>query len=357
MTRNFPPQIGGLERESFYLYKYLKRETDLILIKWGGGKKYLPFILPYFLIRASLLLLLRRDIDVIHLNEGFLSILGLVLRAFAKPISVTVHGLDITYKNKIYQRIIPKCLSRLDKIICISGAVVSECIKRGIPPEKLCLVSEGLEDEFYMDEDKQVLRRRFKKEFGIEIGDKMILLSVGRLVPRKGIHWFVENVISTLLSKCENFIYLIVGEGPMRRQIQEVVREKGMDKWVFLLGKLSDDQLRLVYNIADIFIMPNIPLEGDLEGFGIVCLEAASCKLPIIASNLEGIKDATLNGKIGILVPPLNVDAFVKEILSLMEDGALRKELGERARSLVLSEFNWGKVAKGYLQALRELSG
>jgi glycosyltransferase involved in cell wall biosynthesis len=350
ITRNFPPQKGGLERVAFYLYSYLKENADVILLRWAGSKKLLFFVLPYFLMRAFWILA-KTKIDIIYLNEGFLSILGVFLKPFRVPILITVHGLDVTYKNKLYQLIVPGCISKLDKIICISRATKEECIKRKIAKSKVCIIPDGFRDEFYLDEDKEKLKKKVIDDFELKIIDnKKILFSVCRLIERKGIHWFVEKVIPLLIDEFGDFIYIVAGDGPMRRYVEDIIHKKNLHNWVMLLGKIKDDSLKIFYNISDIFVMPNIPIKGDMEGFGVVALEASSCKLPVVASNLEGIRDVLLDGDMGILIPPLDEESFKKEIIKLLNNDHLRREYGRRARKLAIENFDWSKIVKRYLE-------
>jgi glycosyltransferase involved in cell wall biosynthesis len=349
ITRNFPPQRGGLGIVAFQLYSYLKKDIDVTLLKWGGSRKLLFLILPYFLMRAFWVLLIRR-VNAVYLNEGFLSILGVILKLFKVPIIITIHGLDITYKNRFYQLVIPRCISRLDKIACISRATKEECVKRGIPEYKIRIIPDGFRDEFYIDEDKKKLSEEFTRKVGFKVGNnKNILLSVCRLIERKGIHWFVDKVIPLLIDDYRDFVYIVVGNGFMRKRIENIIDEKNLHDWVILLGSVDDELLRLLYNISDIFVMPNIPVKGDIEGFGVVALEASSCKLPVIASDLEGIKDALLDGKIGSLVDSLDALKFSRRIIEFLKNDNLRESVGEEARRLVIDNFIWEKIAKMYL--------
>src|SRR5690606_24673528 len=105
---------GGMEKVSFSLVQEFKKNTNLNLISWGRSQKYLPVVLPYFLIK-SIYLITTKKIDRIHLGDALLSPIGVLLsKTFNIPISVTVHGLDITYQLTPYQFLIPKCLAQLD---------------------------------------------------------------------------------------------------------------------------------------------------------------------------------------------------------------------------------------------------
>lgn len=354
ITRNFPPQKGGLETAAYYLHSYFTKYADVMLLKWGGPRKFLFFVLPCFLVRAFLILSTKR-IDIIYLNEGLLSFLGFFLEPFRVPIVVTINGLDITYKNKIYQSIIPKCISRVDRIVCISRAAKSACLEKGIPENKIRIIPDGIEDEFYIDKDRTELKEKLINKFKFNLSDKKILFSAGRLVERKGIHWFIDRVMPILIEDYREFIYIIAGDGPMRRHIEDIILKKNLKRWVMFLGKVDDELLRLLYNISDIFIMPNISVEGDMEGFGIVALEAASCKIPVVASNLEGIKDAIVDKENGYLIPPGDANAYFDKIKSiLLKDD---KKFKERVRTFTKENYNWGKVVYQYFSEFKKLTG
>ncbi len=353
ITRKFPPTKGGMEKAAYDLSKHLSSVADVRLVKWGGSNKWLPLILPYFFLK-SLWLLTWRKASVVYLQDGLLAPLGLILKTLArKPVVITIHGLDITYENRLYQFVIPRCAERLDKVICVSDATKEACLRRGIQGERIAVIPNGISDDFYMEEGKQELRGRLSKELKVELDGKKILLSVGRLVERKGIHLFVENVMPVLTEKDRAYVYLIAGEGAFAPKIRNAIEERNLKDCVFMLGRVDDDTLKCLYNASDIFIMPNMPVEGDMEGFGLVALEASSCGLAVVASNLEGIKDAVKGGENGFLVEPCDTQGFVEIIEWLLADGRRRREFGTRAREFTLENYGWEKVARLYLEELR----
>jgi glycosyltransferase involved in cell wall biosynthesis len=345
ITRKFPPTKGGMQKVACELYKHLSGITNVELIKWAGSNKWLPLVLPYFFLK-SCWILLRNKIDIIYLQDGLLSSLGLLLKKISgKKVVTTIHGLDVTYNNKFYQILIPKCVSKLDKAICISQATKQECINRGIPEEKIIVIPNGISDGFYLNEDKEVLKSALEKMADLKIKDKKVLLSVGRLVERKGIHWFVENVIPKLLKQRNDFVYLIAGDGIFKEKIEEVIHKNNLEDYVIILGRVGDEVLKSLYNSSEVFVMPNIHVEGDMEGFGIVALEAASCGLPVVASKLEGVKDAVKDGKNGFLVEAYNIKGFVKAVNGLLENEEKREEFGRHAREFSLERYSWNRIA------------
>ena len=350
ITRKFPPTTGGMERVAYDLHKHLSTVADVRLVKWGGSNKWLPLILPWFLL-SSLPVLSSGKATLIYLQDGLLAPLGLILKLLArKPVVTTIHGLDITYGNRFYQSVVPRCAKRLDKVICVSDATKEACLRRGIQAEKIAVIPNGISDDFYTKEGRQQLRAGLSQKLQIDLNGKRILLSVGRLVERKGIHWFVENVMPILTEKDKAYVYLIAGEGAFAPKIRDAIEAASLKDCVFMLGGVDDDMLKCLYNASDIFIMPNVPVEGDMEGFGLVALEASSCALPVVASNVDGIKDAVKSKENGFLVEPYDTQGFVEIIEWLLANARRRGEFGTRAREFTLENYGWEKVAKLYLE-------
>jgi len=356
ITRKFPPTKGGMETAAHELYRHLSQLTDVKLIKWNVSSKLLFLVLPYFLLKSCCMLLLKKKVRVIYLQDGLLSPLGVVLKnIFNKPVSITIHGLDITYKNSFYQFLIPRCVGKLDEIICVSTATREQCLKRRIPQNKIIVIPNGISEEFYIKQDIQKLKDKLSEKLKLNLKDKKIILSVGRIVERKGFHWFIENVLPKIIDKEKDAIYLIAGDGPLKERIRNSIMNSDMKRYAVLLGKVDDETLKLLYNSSDVMVIPNIPVKGDMEGFGIVALEATSCGLPVVASNIEGIKDAIVKGKNGFLVEACSAERFSNILLSMLEDTRRAREIGEKARKFTLENFAWRKIAGAYFKTLNRI--
>ncbi len=352
VSRSFSDTKGGMQKVATELYYNLHKFADIKLVAYSGSSRILPSILFHLLI-CSAINLFKNNIDVIYLQDGTLAPLGLLLRVFKKPIIINVYGLDITYENKLYQFIVPRCVNQSDRVICISNETKRKCISRGISANILEIIPGGVSDEFYLVEDKVVLRHKIEDKIGISLKNKKILLSVGRLVERKGIHWFTQEVITELVKTRNDFKYLIVGEGNYRETIETIIKENNLDNYVHLLREIDDEMLKLLYNASDILVMPNIPVVGDMEGFGLVALEASSCGLPVVASDIEGIKDAVKDSENGFRVKPLDTQSFLETIIDLLNNEGKRKLFRERARRFSLAH-NWENIAKKYISCFKE---
>jgi glycosyltransferase involved in cell wall biosynthesis len=144
-------------------------------------------------------------------------------------------------------------------------------------------------------------------------------------------------------------VNIIAGSGVLEPVIRRSIEEHELQNNVFLIGWADDDTLRLLYNTADIIVMPNIPEKNHMEGFGLVALEAASCGLPVVAAGPEDIKNAIQDGKNGFLVEPGNPQVFIDIISELLRDNQKRRAFGEHARQYTLENYGWDKMAREYL--------
>ncbi len=339
-----------MEKVSLEITSHLANIAHTYLIANRKGKKNLPFFLPYALFKA-LYLIKKHSIDIVHLSDGMLAPIGSIIKSRI-PVVSTIHGLDVTYPPKLYQRVVPASLKKLDRLICISHHTKSECIKRGI---NICeVIPNGINpDEFYLNEPDT--REKLQAQIKIDMGGKRLLLSVGHLVARKGFDWFIEEVMTKL---DRDTLYLIIGgygnasKGNEIQVYSRLIKELQLENQVYLLGKVSSEILKLAYNSADLLIMPNVRVENDMEGFGIVALEASSCGLPVVASDLEGIKDAVVDGENGYLVGSGDVDGYLQKILDYKED----VEFKRKVREYTTENFSWDKIAAKYLETFQSLT-
>jgi glycosyltransferase involved in cell wall biosynthesis len=187
----------------------------------------------------------------------------------------------------------------------------------------------------------------------VEIGDRLVLLTVGRLIRRKGVAWFVKEVLPSLPGEA---VYVVVGDGPDRKLIQEIARERGVHRRLILTGPVDEQQLRALYRRADVFVMPNVKVPDDVEGFGLVALEASMAGLPVIASRIDGITDAVRDGRNGLLVEAENTAAFRGAIERLVAMGrSERAQLGARFREYTRANYSWSQMANEYAKAFESL--
>jgi len=339
-----------MELFAYDLHTALSNKVDTQLVKWGGSNKALPIVYPLLFFKA-LHHLAKGGIDVIHIQDGLLAPLGWLLSKLSrKPYTVVIHGLDITFGNPVFQAIAPRMVAKAAVVFCISQAAADEAAARGVARDKLLVIPLAVDDRLYGKATRADLLQSLQLA-----GDSQLLLTVGRLVKRKGVAWFIANVLPGLVAKHPKLVYLVVGDGAERETIEKTVTETAMGDHVRLLGRVKDQLYEAAYNGADIFVMPNIPVPNNIEGFGLVVLEAALCELPVVAAETEGITDAVSNGDNGTLVPVQDVAAFTAAIDGLLNDPAVAKQFGRQARQFTLAHYQWTSIAERYVEAYKNL--
>lgn len=333
--------------------------TPTRTIYWGGSTLFVPFFIVYAFWRALFLVPRSKHVKLIHLSDALLTPLGLALRTLLRvPVVVTVHGLDVTYANRIYQWLIPLCLRRMDKVICVSSYTRHQCIRRGVPARLCEVVPNGVNMLEFAGHFSPQAMRNLQTAAGRRLHDRKILLTVGRLIERKGVVQFITEVMPRIIAQRHDVCYLIVGEGPQRELIETRIASLHMEDYVVLVGRVDEDTLRAAYHLADLFVMPNIPVQNDMEGFGLVALEAATAGCYVVASRLDGIPEAIVPGQNGTLLDPLDSDAFASTILQLLADDKEREALGHKAREYVQNHYSMDIIARRYQQVfMRVIQG
>lgn len=348
VTRKFPPSTGGMENAAYELYEELAKKHEVNLIKWGGSAKWLLFVYPVLFFRGLWTAIFRSP-DVLYLQDGVMAPLGWMIKKLTGvPTILTVHGLEATYENPIYKKTVRPFIGRQDRIAAVSQGTKAE-LEKILPGREIAVIHNGLKDRFYSEAAKELHLKKVSEATGVEVAElknARILHSNGRLVKRKGAGWFINNVMPRLKTKFKSrIIYVVTGDGNQREEIEGSVKKLGLENNVKILGRVEDEVLIALYNSADIFVMPNIKVKDDMEGFGLVALEAASCGTPVIASNLEGIKDVIKPGRNGYLLPAKNTDEYLKLIIKLLASPGLDSK---KIRRYTLENYSWTSTAKKY---------
>ncbi|AGS40565.1 glycosyltransferase family 4 protein [Cycloclasticus zancles] len=349
ISRAHPPTIGGIENQNEALVRHLSSLVRCQTIINRHGKKALPLFIPWAVITG---LIKIKNADQVLLGDGVAAIVGWFLKSFSnKPVSCILHGLDITWNNSVYQKFwICFFFKKIDYFIAVSHSTKDIAISAGIPAEKISVIPNGVEKSALIPLSKRKLQQRLQ----INLDNKFTLLSLGRLVERKGVHWFIKNVMVHLP---KDIIYLIAGDGPNKDKINSLIKKLHLENNVYLLGEVDNQLKETLFTHSDLFIQANIPIKNDVEGFGITQLEAGLCGLPSISSNLEGIKDAIQENKNGWLVEPLNAEAFISHILE--KKALLKKEpqiISNRVAEYCFENFEWPRIAMRYREKITNIN-
>jgi phosphatidyl-myo-inositol dimannoside synthase len=369
VSHSLPPidqpleNLGGMQRVAIELDQALARQegveysTRFLRSPWSSVHiRSVPFI------AFSLVVLWWRarkgELDVVLFSSMVTAAMCVPLRGVFRRNGVMsaaiVHGLDVTTPSAAYQRFVPRVFRALDLVMPVSRATGEECIKRGLDKAKLNPIPNGVDlARFSKPEFQQQRRRPALAVFGpppAVADSRLVLCSVGRHVRRKGFAWFIREVMPRLASDVQ---YWLAGEGPETDAIRDEVERGGLSHRVRLLGRISEEELAALYEGADVFVMPNIPVSGDMEGFGVVMLEAGLSGLPTIGARLEGIAEVISDGANGSLVESGNVTEFVEGIREYLGNSARLEAASRSAYAYTSSTFSWDTIGSEYVRVLR----
>jgi phosphatidyl-myo-inositol dimannoside synthase len=342
--------LGGTQTVSLQILNQLKQhpETAVYPVLLQSSSKWI--VLRTFFFLPKLYVALPKMIEAEKADiVCFVSMVTASLAYFLKdkikiPMVTLNHGHDVIWNFWPYQKLVPKIFQSLNGVISVSESTRQASLARGLQPARGIVLPNGITIEPHRPFNKSNSRAFISKEFNIDLSDKILLLSVGRLVKRKGHAWFVQEVLPLIQS---NIVYMLIGDGSEAENIRQLKQQSPKSDRIILAGKVSNCLLQHAYDAADLFIMPNIPVPGDMEGFGVVILEANEARTPAIASALEGIQDVIENGTNGYMVEPLNPQKFAEAI-----DGAIHRDLSDLSDSSyrhVFEHHQWQSIGNRYV--------
>lgn len=346
ISRAYPPVVGGIENQNEAIGRWLSTIAGCEIIANGKGKKWLPVFIPWAVAKG---LWSARNADVILLGDGVVAIIAWWMRILYphKRIVCILHGLDITYQGSLYQMLWVKLFFRaIDHFIAVSQSTANVAMSAAIKKEQITVIPNGID----MPAKKvSVSKDELSTLLSMDVSERHVLLTVGRLVKRKGVVWFLRNV---LLALPENYLYVIAGDGPEQAEITTILQSPDYAGRVVYLGVITEEQKCLLFSTADLFIQPNIEVPGDVEGFGITVIEAGGYGLPVLASDLEGLRDSVQEGYNGWRVPVGDKSRFVDEIQNKINEIKNDKDYSQRIIQYVNDTFSYEIIIKRYQQIL-----
>ena len=302
-------------------------------------------------IKKQLSFLFAEKFDLIHANvalpDGYAAMK--LATCFNIPYLVTIHGEDfrvtINQGKKCYNSV-KMILENASKIILVSKKLdkIRQDRFPNIDDGKVVVIPNGVNEQFLDRIDIKDLKSQYQGNF--------VLLSVSTLLPFKGLD---DNIraFAKIKDYIPNAIYLIVGDGPYKNELEREVRSLRVERSIKFLGAKSPEDVQRYMNLCDVFSLPSWD-----EAFGMVYLEAMACGKPVIGCLGEGISDVVETGVTGWLVPPRDVDQLSKLFLKLYKDINQRRMIGENAKNYVGRNLTWKhnsrRVIEAYVEALNQ---
>jgi phosphatidylinositol alpha-1,6-mannosyltransferase len=333
IARNLPPLQGGIERLLEQALRLLESEFECHIIGPRGcsgrisasSVAEVPAGVPAFhfaaLPKIAAAISQRRP-DLCLAGNGLVAPLAeMAARLAGVPHGVFVYGLDIVVRSAVYGALFLPSIRRASAVFSISQSTTSAAIKYGIPKQAIHLLRPGVAQNSLVEiPDTSAFRERHG------LRDRPVILSVGRLVPRKGLVEFVRSALPRILSEVPQACFVVVGSEPREAgksaagyadRITQAARQAGISDAVRLLGVLSDKDLACAYAAASVLAFPVLEIPHDMEGFGLVVLEAAVHGVPTAAFATGGVPDA-MSADNGLLVSPGDYVAMSDAVLRLL---------------------------------------
>lgn len=374
----FPPLHGGSGRWFWEIYRRLPREHFVIAagehpqqsafdrghdlritrlplhLKAWGLRSLRGLSGNIGLFRKLRPLLVEENIKALHcgrcLPEGFAAWLLSVWTG--TPYLVYVHGEDVTTAatSRELSWMVRRVLGRARLVIANSRstqAILREEWK--VPPEKLRLLYPGVDTRRFTPAQSDPAVRR---EFGWD--GRKVILTVGRLQRRKGHDRLIEALVQ-VKKEIPNILYAIVGDGEERGYLEGLIDKYEVRDQVRFVGEIGDDGLIRSYQQCDLFALPNRREGADIEGFGMVLLEAQACGRPVLAGDSGGTAETMRPGETGVVVPCELAEPLARALIKLLQDPPRLDAMGAAGRRWVVERFDWDALARQAQQLFTEL--
>lgn len=275
----------------------------------------------------------RRDVVVMNYMEPFRNKDIPAWRLRNIPAVLIAHGMEVLYPGSSLARRLKVRLyfSMVRRFIANSSFTKSILVgKHNISEDRIGVVNPGVREDIFVGEG----------EGARESGGSPVVLTVGRLVERKGVDMVIQ-AFPRVLERVPGAEYAVIGEGPDRERLEELARSLGLGEKVRFLGEVSEAEKFQWYDRCSLFIMPSRQTADSVEGFGIVFLEAGARKKPVIAGNSGGMPDAVSPGDTGYLVDPMDKGEMAERMVTLLENPDLAREMGEKGWKRAREKFVW----------------
>jgi phosphatidylinositol alpha-1,6-mannosyltransferase len=364
LSRVFPPEIGGSGRWLWELYSRFAEGECLVVsreskeaaafdsthqlqivrlgmpnglwgfLDWKGSATYCQ------LYRELSPIVRTSGADQIHvacvLPEGLLA--WMLRRRLGLPYSVYVHGeeLNIVSKSRELSWMARRVFRSADRVIANSQNT-AELLRQEWPVDdgRLHVLRPGVDTSVYIPGE-----RCSEVRMKLGWGDRPVVLTVGRLQARKGQDKFIEAILRIRDSN-PDILYSIVGDGSDRSRLSGLVDDFDLRDHVIFQGAVGDNDLVEAYQQCDLFALPNRDVDGDIEGFGLVLLEAQACGKPVLTGDSGGTRETLEVGVSGMVVDCRDPVGIANAVVGLLQDRTRLDTMGEAGRDWVVRNFDW----------------
>lgn len=364
LTENFPPLSGGSGRWFWELYSRLPRDEYIIVanktaesdafdkthdlnviriplqsIEWG--LKSITGLKFYWQCLKALKQIIKQH-KITHIHCGRVIHEGITawLLSYITPIQYLcyVHGEDVetAATSREHNWLVKQVCLKSQLLICNSQNSADIVKKLHYSDnQKIQVLHPGVNANLFIPANQD---NHFKQQLGWE--DKFIIITVGRLQKRKGQDMMIK-AMPEILKQHPNALYAIIGRGECKTELKDLINELNLSDSVQLLDEISDEQMIQCYQQCDLFILPNRTIKNDIEGFGMVLVEAQACAKTVIAGDSGGTKETMLVEQTGYIIDCTQTLAISTTINQLIANPDKLDEMGKQGRLHVEQTLDW----------------
>ncbi len=357
ITNDFGPRAGGIEsfvigllermpKSQVVVYTSVQGDTKSYDADWFNsfGVKVIrdqsKILLPTPRVVRTLQSLIRQD-GIENIWFGAAAPLGVSARwlkkAGASNVVALTHGHEVWWARIWpFSWAISEIAKQSNHLTYLGEFTKAAMIKRVGDSNKLVRVAPGIDTEHF----KPVSAAQLREE--LQLAHRPTIVTVGRLVHRKGQDRLLE-ALPRIIKEIPDVALVFVGEGPHRQQLDNLVKKLGLQNHVYFIGRIQFSELPKYICVGDVFAMPSRSrfFGLEVEGLGIVYLEASACGLPVIAGASGGAPDAVIAGETGLVVDGNNLDEIAQSCINLLKSKELRDQMGKNGRAWVIDNWRW----------------
>ncbi len=283
------------------------------------------------------------NIDLLHTHGYKPDIYGfLASRGLGLPMISTCHNwTHDTAAVRLYEYLDSLFLRRFDAVVAVSDTIANSLRLSGIRESKIRVIDNGI-DLSSFSQARATLAEKIDK------GQRLVVGTVGRLVPQKGLEYFLRAAREVLLEFSE-VTFVVFGAGPDREKLESMASELAIERNVLFAGHCTD--MPGAYASMDIFVLASLN-----EGMPMVVLEALASRKPVVSTSVGAVPRLIIHEKTGLLIEPRDVQALKLAILRLLNDPSLRSQLGNAGEALVHRSHSHNAMAGNYLQLYAQVA-
>jgi len=298
----------------------------------------------------------EEGIDLIHSHFAWPTGSGgmMARAASGRPLVASLRGTDILVeteigygrrKSTIFDRALRRLLKGADRTLYFSEYMRDHALSLGARPEAAEVIRKGVDlGQFTVADDRVAL----KQELGL--GSRPMILTVGGLIPRKGIHHLLEAL--SRLRNHHDFTFVVCGDGPERNRLEELAMRLGLGEQTLFMGRVDRATIPRYFAACDVFA-----LTSTVEAAGNVLFEAMASARPVVCTDAGGPQEYVVDGEMGFVVPVGDVDRMAARIGRLLADPVLQDSLGREGRRRTLAEFSYERMVTDVIAVYEDVLG